>query len=174
LAHRRFASRRPKGPKNNVWTVVVQDEVSIGGGGALNSSIVQGSDWERQSGSSERSTLMSIRGWFAIQSRLIAGTANSAGSLHAYIGVFDEDETSPGADLASTYGDEDILWIGGFSFGAAGVGFDFAQHFNAVLDVKAQRKIRNGQKVVLSFQSGLTTSVQVSGVQRALLRIGGN
>ena len=168
----RSVSRR--GPKNNLWSVVLQDELSLGGGGALNSNIVQGSDWERASGSSERSTLMTIRGWLSVQSRPTAGVANSAGSLHAYIGVFDEDETPPGADLASTYGDEDILWTGGYSYGAAGDMADVDQAFNVIFEVKAQRKVRNGQKVVLSLQSGLTTAVQVSGVQRALLRLGGN
>ena len=169
---RRFA--RAGGPKNNVWTTVLQDEISIGAAGILNSNIVQGTDWERASGATESATCMSIRGHLTVQSRIIAGTANGPGAYFAYIGVFDEDETPPDASLSSTYADEIIMWTGGHMFGAAGDTFDESQVFHVEFDVKVQRTITNGKKIVLSQSNGLTTGIQCAGVQRALLRLGGN
>jgi len=178
-----LASRRPRGkrfsqggrgPKNQLWTVVVQDEINLGAAGDLESQIVLGSDWERASGSLESATCMSIRGWVSLQSRITAGVASGPGVLHMYIGVFDEDETPPGAELASTYGDEIIMWTGGHTFGGAAAAADVDQHYDVMFDVKVQRKITNGKKVSLVFSNGLTTGVLIGGVQRALVRLGGN
>jgi len=169
--HTRAARR---GPKNNLWTVVVQDEISIGAGGALRSNIVVAADWERSTGGNERATLLTIRGWFAITSKPNAGVAASGGSIHAYIGIFDEDETPPLGDLASTYSQEDVIWTDGWTFPGAADVSDPMQTYKAHVHVKAMRKIRSGQKVSLVIDSGLTTAVQTNGVLRALLRLGGN
>ncbi len=153
----------------NVWTAVRGENETVAAGGVLAFDIVADSDWVPAGGTS-KATLLSIRGWMSMVSKTTTGSFDG-GTMFAYVGMFDEDTSSPAASLASTYTDEDILWTGGgmypFTDAAAAqipIVFD--------INIKAQRKIRNGMEIRMVVASTLATTMDWSFVLRGLLRRG--
>ena len=160
-----------RGPKNNIWTTILGDEVAIGAASSTTFDIVAAADWT-VAGGLERATILRVRGWFSAVVK--DATGSFAGGAHfAYIGLFDEDETSPGGSISGTYIDEDIMATYGFLFAFADTG-TVGQTWSQEIDVKAMRKIRTGQDLRFVYTNSGTTSVEVSLVIRALLRRGGN
>ena len=162
---RRGAVRR----KNNVWTVVLLDRVSVGAGGQTVSDIVTGTDWQRSSSGKETATVLTVRGWMSYIQKVAVASVNPNNCME-YIGVADEDAASPDAMLASTYTDEDIMWTGGHQFA-----FEDSDgtHFDREFNVKAQRLITTGQDLRYVLDVGVSGVLEVSGVIRALVRIHG-
>jgi len=171
---RRAAGRRSSGPKNNIWTTVIADRVTVAANGQTADVIVATTDWARGSvGGSERATILRVRGWMSFAGKRIAGAVGSAG-LMAYLTVVDEDiSTDADPKTAATYIDEDILWTHGASLSAAAVAESRASVFWEV-DVKAMRKIRIGQELRMVWANLGAESIERSMVLRALLRVGGN
>jgi len=166
---RRGITRGSKDRGLNVWTAVLAEEFAIGSGTSSTFDIVLDTDWKPAAGTA-RATLMRIRGWLNVIQKITSGSF-ADGMISAYIALYDEDETSKPANAVNTYTDEDILWTGGHMFpfvdsGAAG------SVCMIDVDVKAQRKIKNGQEVRLVVTNNLAVSVDIGLVLRGLLRRG--
>jgi len=162
-------SRSTKERGQNVWTTVLSAQSSIATGVTIERDIVADSDWSTTAGTS-RATLMRIRGYFSVIHKLTTGSFADAPVL-AYIAIFDEDETSPAATDVNTYSDEDVIWTAGHLFAFADTG-TVGPTWQQEIDVKAQRKIKNGQEVRLVITNAASISVSVTLVVRALLRRG--
>jgi len=152
----------------NTWTSILALEVALVAGSNTQFDVVNDTDWVPSSGTA-KATLLRIRGWLNMVSKVGSGSF-AGGALFAYIGVFDEDTASPAANLVSTYVDEDILWTGGVQFPFLDSGA--ADAYRLDVDVKAQRKIRNGEEVRLVVTNNLVVPVDISFLLRGLLRRG--
>ena len=161
------SGRRPGPRRNRIWTNVLSDEGTVGGGGSLTLDITRGTDWQRSGTGREMATVVAIRGWisFAFEADSIAG-----GSLSALIGLFDEDEANPGVTVVATYSDEDILWTGGIQLGSQFS--NEGQAWNVEFNVKAKRKLSNGQELRFIMENGCLEPCRVSGLLRALILTG--
>jgi len=164
----RAVSRR--GPKNNLWTVV-KPSISLASGLTSEISIVQDSDWERGA-SLEHATVLRVRGWMGMLTKIATGVSGT-GVIFAYIAVQSEDAASDSAALVGTYADNDILWTGGWHLPFTE---DLATQlaWNFTIDVKSMRKIHTGQELRLVVTNSNPGALAITGVVRALLRIGGN
>jgi len=169
---RRRAGRRSvsRGPKNNIWSVVLLESAAIGAG-ITEGDIVNASDMQAPLTGFQRYTLLRIRGWLAV-SKAIGATAD-AGFMMIY--VTDADSATDDPSVAATYTDEDILWTGGYEFSPFVVGaLEPSQNVRIDIDVKSMRKIDTSRDVRFAFTQNLNGSTTVSGVLRALVRKGGN
>ncbi len=176
MARRRSSSRaRRSGSKNQVWTVVTGDSLVLATGVTTAiGQIVIDEDWVRTTVSSERATVLRVRGWLAIASRVTTGNVDE-GSVAGYLTLADEAKTSFGSALtAASYGEADILWTGGTIFPAQPVDGAVVPQYHTLVDVKAMRKIRSGQRLLLVLTNNMTAGVDVSFVLRALVRLGGS
>ncbi len=153
----------------NVWTTLLVEDNTLAPGAAVSFDIVADTDWKPSSGTS-RATLMRVRGWLSIINKFSSGSF-AGGPVFNYIGVFDEDVSSPNGSLASTYTDEDILWTDGhhYPFTDSGASVD---SYQKVIDVKAMRKIKNGQEIRIVISNTLSVTLAFSLVLRGLLRRG--
>ncbi len=171
MARRRRGFSARRGPKNQIWTVIVIEDVAVANT-AVDSIIVASSDWSR-GGSFEKATVLRTRRWLSIST---SPTQTVKAGFFAAIYAVDEDNTAVAAHLPALYSDEDVLWTGGFMIPAGNAtAVERPAAFNFDIDVKSMRKINNGQELRLATvvgASGLTT--RMSGVIRALVRIGGN
>ena len=91
-----------------------------------------------------------------------------------YCALFDAGAPVVSASAASTYADADILWTGGTMFPGAGVNAAHPNSHNWDFDVKSMRKIRTRLSCDVVATNNCVNSVEVSGVIRALIRLGGN
>ncbi len=167
----RSTSRR--GPKNNLWTTVLFNQTPIGAGAQNTSLIVTADDWIRAAGGNERCTLLRIRGMLSFAPE--ANTAVVASAMMSYVMVEDADVAVAASPfVAATYANEDILWTASAALPALAVDEPGPQS-NWVIDIKAMRRIQKDQeiKIVTANTAGSRTQ-EVSGVLRALLRLGGN
>ena len=173
MAKRRFsrAVGPRKGPKNLVWASVLASSQNVGTGTFLSFNIVQDNDWVRASGL-ERATLLRIRGWWSWITKDATGS-HDGGPIFAYIGIYDEDETSADPSQVATYGEEDILWTSGLELPFTDSGAGQTQ-FNEKIDVKAMRRIRKGQEVRLVIANKGVSDGELTLLVRGLLTIGGN
>ena len=162
---------RSRGPKNQIWTVLVIEDVAVSNT-AVDQIIVASADWSR-GGSFEKATILRTRGWLSVASD---PTQTVRSGFFAAVYHVDEDNVAVAADAAALYSDEDVLWTGGFMIPAGNAGaVEIPPVFVFDIDVKSMRKTNNGQELRLALvagTSGLTT--RVSGVLRALVRVGGN
>ena len=154
---------------NLVWTVVTNDSFTINPGVTVSGSdIVSDSDWTVLGGM-ERATILRVRGWFGINVEpALALTAG--GPVFGYIGLFDGQEPSTAADLATTYNEEDILTTFGWQFPYTNIGEAPGPTWHQDIDVKAMRKIRSGQDLRFVLTNLHSLKVEVSFVLRALLK----
>ena len=173
MSRRRGFSRAAssRGPKNNVWTTILAEDVDIGAGGLSGFNIVQDSDWTASAGS-ERATILRVRGWLTVHNKTSTGIRGD-GAFFLGIFLLDSDAATPNPSVASTYVDEDTLWTGGGMFTITDT--NATGHVTDLLpDVKAMRKMRKGQELRIAVASPGLTNLRVSFVLRALLRKGGN
>ncbi len=165
FSRRRGASR---GPKNNVWTVILFDELTVDDTPAVEGVIVAVTDWSGATGN-EKATLLRIRGYLTV-ALLGAASTNKPVFMAIYISDKDTGVLSPTGVAA--YTDEDILWTGGVSLPAVISGEGHTQHIE--IDVKSMRRINSSQEVRITMQGAAAGTVSVSGVLRGLVRKGGN
>ena len=174
MAKRYTRGKRSSGPKNQLWTVVTGDALPVTTGVTSGiGPIVIDEDWVRGA-SAERATILRVRGWLSWASRLTTGNVDE-GSVAAYILLADEAKATFGSALAAaSYSEADILWTGGVIFPAQPVDGAVVPSFHTLVDIKAMRKIRAGQRLMLIVSNIMTGTVDVSFVLRALMRLGGN
>ncbi len=158
-----------KGPVNQVWTVIVAEEVGIGPGTIQAFNIVQDSDWA-QSGGSERATILRTRGAWSVTNKFVPGSF-AGGAVMMAIFLLDEDAASPDPSSSVNYVDEDVLWSGSVQLPFVDAG-TAPQAERWIIDVKAMRKLRKGQELRLVVANGSLATVEVTGVLRALVRRG--
>ena len=173
MARRRSSSRAVKrGPKNQVWTTIVNSIVAIlSGATKTGTDIVAASDWTTVAGA-ERATVLRVRGWFAATTKTTTGSF-AGGSAFAYVAVYDKDDLSLDASLADTYAEEDIMatWGHVFPFVDSGAGIET---WSQEVDIKAMRKITSGQDLRFVATNLTPVTISMSLVLRALVRRGGN
>ena len=164
MAARRRA-RGTRGPRNLVWTVVLNDNEQVLAAGTSSNEICVASDWTAADGF-ERATLLGIRGWISV-----ARDDGSAfeGNFMGLIGKFNAGETKPLPRVPATYEDEDILWTMGGNMmindnggrnGQPGAYFE--------VNVKSRRKIDVNTVISFEYQNGLG-GTRLSMVLRALI-----
>ena len=161
---------RRSGPKNQIWTVVTANELAITTGSTSISSIVQDSDWTSGQGQ-ERATILRVRGWLNFGGRVNAGVTGE-GIIGAYISVQADEVTPTGALLTASYIDQDILWTSGHFFPLVATAEPLPS-FDTVIDIKAMRRIRAGQRMTLVVTNNLADGTVTSFVVRALVKRGG-
>jgi len=171
MARRRSRAAK-RGPKNQVWTTIVNSSVTVlAGATKTGTDIVTSADWINIGGA-ERGTVLRVRGWFSA-ALLVPTVQFVGGGAFAYVGVYDEDELSKDASLASTYAEEDIMGTWGHEYAASEVD-DSIREWNEVVDIKAMRKIQTGQDLRFVATNNTALIMQISLVLRALVRRGGN
>ena len=151
-----------RGPKNNIWSVVTQQDTALAADTNDELNIVDGADWTGSAGA-ESATLLRIRGYLGV-----APDAATDGAFQWYIARFDNDAASPSPTLPATYVDEDILATGGYQFEASAGNAKMWE-----IDVKAMRRIGVGDEVRLVMRS-ISTATRNTVVARGLVRKGGN
>jgi len=125
-------------------------------------------DWEPNSASLERATIMRVRGWLSFSRSPIA-TVEVPIFLAMY--VTDEDTGTSDPELAAFYSDEDVLWTYGIQFPVGNASaVEIGYSHNVVVDVKAMRRITNGQELRLTFVASTSATITMSGVLRTLVR----
>ena len=171
MARRRFSRSISRGPKNNVWSVVLLDEVVVDTG-VVEADIVNAGDLQAAATGFQRFTLLRVRGWLSISK----DAANLGGtSVFMIVYTTDNDAGTVSPIVAATYTDEDVLWSAGADFPAAGTAnISLMAPTQIELDVKAMRKIDTSRNVRFSIIGSSAGAVTVSGVLRGLVRKGGN
>jgi len=171
---RRRSGRAVSRQKDQVWAVSLFQNTDIGSGvTAVLASLVDKTDWHASGSSSQRATLLRVRGWFSMRQETAAGVG-APGPVYLYVTNVDEDATVAIASNPNTYADEDILWTGGVQCPSLGDATVRSFTRDWILDIKAMRKIRSGQRIDLAVTNTTTQNVEFSGVIRSLVRIGGN
>jgi len=171
VSSRRFRRAVSRGPKNNIWSVVLIDELIVDAAGS-EGDIVNSTDLQASATGFQRFTLLRIRGWLSFSK---AVTSQVATNLMMIIYVTDSDATGVGALNATTYSKEDVLWTYGLDYAANGAGAVEAQTPITVnVDVKAMRKIDTSRDVRFSVVASSAGLIKMSGILRGLVRKGGN
>ena len=165
---RRLQRAASRGPKNNVWTAILMDELAVDNTPAVDAVIVDKSDWSGASGN-EKATLLRIRGYVNVSKA-------TGGATHMYMAIYvaDKDTGVLSVSGVAAYVDEDILWTHGVNLPSSTAGTVMPVYVD--IDVKSMRRINSSQEVRLTMQGdiGNTTVMIVSGVIRGLVRKGGN
>ena len=160
--------RRKSGPKNNVWSVVVMNQVAVSTT-VIEFPIVESADWQGGIQGFQHGTLLRIRGWMSTAQ---VNTTAASVAVFAAVYVVDEDEATNDPSALVTYTDEDVLWTGGIQFtGGTTTAPGHSQLWD--VDVKTMRKINSGQDVRMTIVA-TGASILVSGILRGLVRRGGN
>ena len=171
MSRRRFRSAVSRGPKNNIWSVVLLDEVVVGTA-AVEGDIVNAAELQGAGTGFQRYTLLRIRGWLSVSKPVASVVAQN---LFMIIYTTDANAGTVDALNATTYAVEDILWTGGVGYPANGVGAVEAQPPTQIhVDVKAMRKIDTSRDVRFAFEGSAVGTMTVSGLLRGLVRKGGN
>ncbi len=171
MARRNFTRAAKRGPKNNVWTVVLLQETALAASGQQQSNIVQQSDWSVNGG--ERATILTIRGYISVSAQN-ATTPLLEGGVLWYIGLNDNDIVTPAApETAATYVNEQILTTGGHIFPEVAGGFT-RESMDWEINVKTKRTIQSGTNVVMVMANRTSDEIKTTAVLRCLLRKGGN
>ncbi len=168
---RRFRRGVSRGPKNNIWSVILIEDLTIATT-AIEADIVTLSDIQAAGTGFERFTLLRVRGWISV-SKNVANQINS--TLFMAIYTVDTDAAVADPSNANFYTEEDVLWTGGINQVANGAGAVESQ--SPVLmpvDVKAMRKIDSGRDVRFSAIGSAAGGQRISAVFRGLTRKGGN
>jgi len=162
MARKRNGSRASKQRGNLLWTAVLGTASDITAATSTFAIVADG-DWQRGSGQSS-ATLLAIRGYMTIYS---IGVLES--DVKAYIQLVDEDAASEAPVSVGTYVSEDILWTGGFAKGdSSATGSNF---HHEVFNVKAKRRMKNGQEVRLVIRASVASQFRVSLIMRGLLKL---
>ncbi len=171
MARRRFRSAVSRGPKNNIWSVVLVDQQTVATT-AIEGDIVNAADLQASATGFQRFTLLRIRGWLSF-SKPVAN--QSAANIFFLIYTTDADAGVVSPINATTYATEDILYTQGLDFAANGAGaVEATTPLNFDIDVKAMRKIDTSRDVRFSVVSSIAGGISMSAVLRGLVRKGGN
>ena len=162
-----------RGPKNNLWTTVLFNQTQLGLGAQNTSLIVTEDDWIRAAGGNERATILRVRGKLTVAADELGAVAS--GTVMAYVMVEDEDVAIAASPfLAATYANEDILWTGSVAMPQFALD-TVIEPYTWDLDIKAMRRIQRDQELkIVIANAAAGRKVIVTGVLRALLRLGGN
>ena len=171
MAHsrRRGAShaRSKPGVKNQIWTTLMLDAVSIAAAGTLDLNIVEAADWAFVDG--QRATLMTIRGYlsFSFSNSLVASAEGSLLGLIAHVdaGV----ALPPPPDIAATYVATNILDTFGYAIPEVAANV-VRQVKNHEVNVKTKRIFSAREQIRLVIKNNGVNTVEVTGVCRALIR----
>jgi len=168
MSRRTRSFSKSRGPKNNVWTAVVFDDVVISTT-VIETAIVAPGDWQPSSGVGfEHATLLRIRGWLSLARN---DNEDVFGATFLMIYVTDADDPTNDPSLAATYSTEDVIWSSGIAYSAKGAASVEAGPTTVIdVDVKAMRKINSAQQVRIALVSSSASFVIVSGVLRGLVR----
>ena len=162
MARKRNGSRASKQRGNLLWTAVLAESFDVLAATSTFSIVADG-DWQRGVGQSS-ATLLAIRGYYTVYSR---GVLQS--DFKAYIQLVDEDAASEAPVSVGTYVSEDILWTGGFGKGdSSATGSNW---FHEIMNVKAKRRMKNGQEVRFVIRASVATEYRISLVMRGLLKL---
>jgi len=171
VANRRHGVQRAaKKTKNQVWTTILADDLTLGAGATTSLAVVDDADWTVVGGS-ERATIMRVRGWMSVITKGVTGSFARV-SMFSYIGVSDEDAPPESAAAVGTYAEEDIMATYGTNFAFTDTG-TVGRSWDQLIDVKAMRKIRTGQQCRLVLTNSGIIGVFFSLVVRALVRRSG-
>ena len=163
---------RKTGVKNQIWTVILLNEVVLADGGQQHSNIVQQSDWSSTGG--ERATVLTIRGWLSVSFTNDVSVASNEGSVFWYIGVIGDGIVTPLSPLAAnTYIRPSILTTAGHLAEAVPIG-GRANSKSWDINVKTMRTIKASETIALVLSNESDRTINTSGVIRALVRKGGN
>jgi len=168
---RRRRAVASRGPKNNIWSVILIENLVISTT-TIEADIITAQDIQATTTGFQRYTLLRIRGWVSMAK---AVTSTTHVSMFMCIYVTDADAGVIDPTSANAYVDEDILWTGGALFEASGAGaVEPAQPLQFNIDVKAMRKIDTGRDVRFAVVATNAGNVRMSATLRALTRKGGN
>ena len=165
--------RATRGIKNNVWTVVLQNELVLAASAQHESPIVTEADW---SDGGERATCLTMRGYLSVAGSTQTAVAQTEGGILWYIGVVDRDipaGSAPAPQTAATYVQNQIFTTGGHIFPAVAIEVT-RDTYDVEIDVKTKRTIQAGQDITLVLANRTSDEVKLTLVIRALLRKGGN
>jgi len=124
-------------------------------------------------GGQSQHTLLRIRGWVSC---VMSSEANDdICVVQAYAMVVDASDPSQPLNPSNidVYTREDILWTGGTMFrNTSGLATEVNRPRDWDIDIKAKRRLRSCQKVILSFwnASASTGDLEFSGVLRSLVK----
>jgi len=163
--------RRPRGPKNNAWSILIVEEQAVSTV-AIEADVVNSGEWE--SGSSfERATLLRLRGNLSVS---MPKTNTTINTIFLAIYLVDLNAGVKAPNTVAFYTDEDVLWSTAVLFQAGVAGsLEVPPTVQIPVDIKSMRKMTSGTEIRLTMIS--TTAAQninVSGVLRGLIRMGGN
>ena len=164
MARRTRGVRASRGPKNNIWSVVLLENVTVSTG-VVEANVLESAEWQGAMTSFQHATILRVRGWLSVASLAATSATNT---FTAAIYVVDEDDAALAPNNALLYTDEDVLWTAGFT--ATGPG-NKGQNFD--VDIKAMRRINSGQEMRLTMVAA-ANGFLVGGAIRALVRRGGN
>jgi len=163
--HRSRAAHR--GPKNQVWTSVINVEQALAAGVQQDANIVQSSDWTAVDG--EKATLLTVRGYITISGVNDATIIHPEGSVQLYIAKIGAAFTpAPAVNLAATYVQQDILWTGGFQWNGTAIGVADGVYHQEI-NIKVKRKITVADTIRLVIGNNRSETVDITYVLRGLV-----
>ena len=171
MASRRRARQERSGPKNQLWTALLIEELLFDDTPAEEANLVEAADWSLGTGF-ERATLLRVRGWINV-----IRSFSSAGNATAFMAIYKTDADDPvrAFDNVAEYVDEDILWTAGVLSPPSSATPSGASVIRLEVDIRVMRKITVSDQIRVSFVHGdAGDSSIVSAVLRSLVRVGGN
>ncbi len=129
------------GPRNLVWSAVLEQNATVADAATLGDNIVTGSDWS--AAGFERATLLSVRGYITV-----INTSASNNAIMMCIAKQGNSEPTISAAVVATYTAEDILWTGGVLCPA--IAQDNTPH-RFEINIKAKRKLTVGDDIAVFF-----------------------
>ena len=168
MAHRPRVRRAfSKGVKNQIWSVLLVDQLSVATTSSFSANIVQASDWAAITG--QRATMMAMRGYISISGNN-SGSAKIEGALFGYIGTLSEAAgTTPPAEVAGTYTEPTILDTFGHAWEDVAVGVT-RNTFDHPVNVKTKRTIDTSTNIVLAMANESGNTIEITCVIRTLMR----
>jgi len=117
---------------------------------------------------------MTVVGWTSWSNKIAPTVPAALGGLHMMIYVADDDAPAVNADpsVPATYANEKVMWTGGSTL--PGTPVEGSHHEAREINLNTKRRITSGMDVRFVLFNGGSTAIQVNGVLRALVRMGGN
>ena len=169
MAHRRTRRSSSK-LKNNMWSVVLLNDVLVPVSPGVEALICEPDEWQAASTGFEHATLLRIRGWLSFTR--ISATPGTFHTVFIIIYKVDQDQGVVDASVGLNYTNEDVLWTGGLNWPSVStvVGPEGTTPVTMDIDVKAMRRIDSGTDIRISLVSTVNNVTRASGVIRALIR----
>ena len=170
MSRRRARYSSSRGPKNNVWSVVLIEDLVIDTI-VTEADIVNAGDLQAAATGFQRFTLLRIRGWVSI-SKDVTSVVDS--TLFMMIYATDNDAGVVDPSSAASYTDEDVLWTYGVKQEGYLAANTVSSSHTVQVDVKAMRKIDTSRNIRFAVVSSVAGLQRISAVFRGLTRKGGN